>query len=492
MFFYNRNIEQVLLTEKLKAGKAMTELQFFAAELTKWETSPARKEMIDGDRYYHGDQDILKRKRTAIGKDKKPIELKMLPNNHIVDNQYAKHVDQKKNYLLGKPVTFRSDKTEYAEKVGKVLGKAFMRMLKNAGCASLNTGIAWLHPYINDKGELEFKFYSGYEILPFWKDAAHTKLDCACRLYPVETYYGTEKRVIKKVNIFKPDGLYTYFFENNTLIPDPENAKTSYLTYTKANGATKKYNWERIPLIPIKYNAQEIPLIRRGRQIQDAINLLRSDFVNNMEEDINSTVLVLKNYDGTDLEEARANLAAYRMIKVRTHESVSGGVDTLRIEVNSENYKTVLESLKSALIENMRSFDGKDDRLKGSPNQMNIQSLYMDIDLDANDMETELQAAFEEIIWFVNQHLANTGEGDFEGTDIDVIFNRDILINETEAIENCGKSSGIISDETIVAQHPWVTDPQKELEKVQSQREEEQQADPFRTVFEKGLNANEE
>ena len=54
-------------------------------------------------------------------------------------------------------------------------------------------------------------------------------------------------------------------------------------------------------------------------------------------------------------------------------------------------------------------YDAKDDRLSGNPNQMNIQSMYSDIDLDANDMETELQAAFEEILWFVNATLPISG-----------------------------------------------------------------------------------
>ena len=119
-------------------------------------------------------------------------------------------------------------------------------------------------------------------------------------------------------------------------------------------------------------------------------------------------------------------------------------------------------------------YDAKDDRLSGNPNQMNIQSMYSDIDLDANDMETELQAAFEEILWFVNSHLANTGLGDFDGEEVTVIFNRDILINETEAIANCSASVGILSDETIVGMHPWVDDQQKELERLKKQKEEAQ------------------
>ena len=120
-------------------------------------------------------------------------------------------------------------------------------------------------------------------------------------------------------------------------------------------------------------------------------------------------------------------------------------------------------------------YDAKDDRLSGNPNQMNIQSMYSDIDLDANDMETELQAAFEDVLWFVNAYLANSGYGDFEGEDVNIIFNRDILINESEAIDNCAKSVGILSDETIIGMHPWVDDVQQELERLEKQREKEKE-----------------
>lgn len=36
-------------------------------------------------------------------------------------------------------------------------------------------------------------------------------------------------------------------------------------------------------------------------------------------------------------------------------------------------------------------------------------------------------------------------------------------------------SVGILSDETIVAQHPWVDDPQKEMERLEKQREKERE-----------------
>ena len=111
--------------------------------------------------------------------------------------------------------------------------------------------------------------------------------------------------------------------------------------------------------------------------------------------------------------------------------------------------------------------------------------MYSDIDLDANDTEVELQAAFEEILWFVNTYLASKGQAVDAAENVEVIFNRDVLINETEAISNCAASVGIISDDTIVSMHPWVKDPAAELKKLEKQKEE---ADPYRAAFEMARN----
>ena len=177
------------------------------------------------------------------------------------------------------------------------------------------------------------------------------------------------------------------------------------------------------------------------------------------------------NYDGENLAEFRKNLAQFGAVKLTTVDGSPGDLRTLQVEVNSENYKSILEIFKKAIIENAMGYDAKDDRLAGNPNQMNILSMYSDIDLDANTMETEFQAAFEELIWFINAHFANIGAGNFEGQQADIIFNRDILISESEVIENCQKSVGMLSDETIIAMHPWVNDAQAELDRVKKQKE---------------------
>lgn len=466
------------------AKTAMRDIEFFERELIEFKASPVRRDMITGENYYRGDQDIIKRQRIVIGEGGKPQAVYNLPNNKLIDNQYGKMVDQKVNYLLSKPISFKSDNEEFTKKLKEIFNRKFLKLIKNIGEDSLNGGIGWLYVYIDDKGGFSFCRFKPYEVLPFWKDADHTELDCVLRIYPIQAYVGRTKKIIEKVEIYKPEGIERYILEGSTLVADVENPSSTYFKDRNGNG----YNWERLPIIAFKQNSKEIPLIKRVKSLQDALNTVRSDFMNNMQEDSRNTILVIKNYDGTDLGEFRRNLSQYGAVKVRTIDGAEGGIDTLQVEVNSSNYIAITDMLKKAIIENARGYDARDERMSNNPNQMNIQSMYSDIDLDANGTEAEYQAAFEEVLWFVKNYLKNTGQGDFLKEEVEVIFDKDQLINESEVISNCKASVGILSDETIVSQHPWVSDVTAELERIEQARkkvEEKQKEEDENSYFKK-------
>ena len=108
--------------------------------------------------------------------------------------------------------------------------------------------------------------------------------------------------------------------------------------------------------------------------------------------------------------------------------------------------------------------------MSNNPNQMNINSMYSDIDLDANEMETEFQASLEHLLTFINAYNSLTNRPLLN--DVTFIFNRDLPLNQSEIIEACKNSTGIISDETIIANHPWTLDAQEELSRVKKERNE--------------------
>jgi SPP1 family phage portal protein len=229
---------------------------------------------------------------------------------------------------------------------------------------------------------------------------------------------------------------------------------------------TEERNWERVPLIPFKFNSNCIPLLARCKNLQDAINEIVSSCKDVMEEDARNTILVLENYGGTDLAELRQNLATFSAIKVEGVDGSRGDVRTLQIEFNAENYEKVLAIFKKAMLKNCRGFDLSELK-SGSPNQMNIKSVYSDIDLDANNTETECQASMEQLIWFVNRFLNVSGD-----TDVDVIFNRDGVVNEVEINTMLFNGGMKLSQKTLVSQCSLVDDPDEELEQVKKEEQE--------------------
>ena len=453
---------------KPPTSNSNSDIKYLEKVLRKWLDSPIRKEQLLAEKYYDGDQDILKREKKVIGADGQLIKIDNVANNKLVDNIYRKLVDQKTNYSLGKPLIISTEKDEYAKLIAKVFNKNMNRKLRVLCQYAVDGGIAWLYPYYNEASEFCVEIFPAYEICPVWKDKMHTELECAMRYYSEEVFDANGGiQEVHHVDLFTTNGITHFRYQGASLIPE-DNPHTDYM-YINDRG----YNWTRLPIIPFKYNTKEIPLIRNVKSLQDALNEVLSDFQNNMQEDPRTTILVLKNYDGTNIPEFRQNLATYGVIKVTTVDGVQGGVETLKVEVNAQNYQAILMQLKRAIMENGRGFDAKEERMDGDPNQMNIESMYTDIDLDVDTLESEFQAGFEELKWFIDQYFIHNGHPDYSEEEVEFIFDRDFFINENAKIDNIMKSVGLVSDETLLEHHPLVKNKLVELQRKEAQKQAE-------------------
>lgn len=464
-------------------------LKWLELELEAWLNSKERKDQIKADEYYRGVQDILRYKRTAIGEGGDLEEITNLPNHKTTDNQYKRLVNQKANYILGKPVTIDTKNEKYKTLLEKYMNKNFMRMIKNIAVYANNGGVAYIYPYY-DSNELKFKVFKPFDIKVFYKDDEHTEIDFFWRYYTKRVRFSNGSvENIQHLEVYTLEGVRYFIYKGGVLLYDKQKGETtySYLTYTSSLGnevvEEQHLSFERMPLIPFKLNAAEQPLLKSVKSLQDGINTITTVFMNNMMEDARSTILIIMNYDGENLGEFRRNLSTYGAVKVRNTNEEKGGVDTLHIEVNAENYKVILELFKRAIIENGGGVDLKEIK-SGTPNQMNIQAMFHDIELDTNDTETEFQCSFENLLWFVNFDINYKGEGNFFNETVNVIFNRDMLQDETTIIDNLMKLKGTISDIDIINMLPFGDAHQmiKNIEE-QRQKEKEEMINDYDSVF---------
>lgn len=444
----------------VRNNAGLTEIEFVRAEFEAFLYSQKRSTIIQSRKYYEGKHNTPKHlipdengnATDATG---------TIPNHKIINNLFDDLVDQKTNYLLSKPLDVKCN-----EDVSEYFNKSFQRKLKNLGKDAYIGTIAYLHPYIDEHGNFKLKRMRPEYVIPFWHDEEHESLDAFIYFYEFTEYINTNtKERYYKVEYYKPEGVTYYVYRNNSLYLDPQKQPMPYISMNN-----RYYNWQNVPLIWFRCSSEEVPLLSKVKPLQDALNQMLSNFANVMSQDVHNTILVIKGYDGENLAKFRSELAKYGALKITSSPEFEAGVEALNIEVNAENYEIIIKLLERAIITNGRGFDAKDDRMSNNPNQMNINSMYSDIDLDANEMETEFQASLEHLLTFINAYNSLTNRPLLN--DVTFIFNRDLPLNQSEIIEACKNSSGIISDETIIANHPWTLDAQEELNRVKKERNE--------------------
>ncbi|NLY08874.1 MAG: phage portal protein [Tissierellia bacterium] len=419
--------------------------------------------MQESKDYYNYAQAIDQKERLGISRNGRPVPIANLPNNKLIDNQYALLVDKKVNYLFSKPPIVKCKEDEaYQKEVQDLYSMSFVRTLNKIALDSYLCGINWMHVFPSEDGqELHYKKIDPMDVCPIWGDKDHESLDALIHKYTVNVIEGDKVVTKQRMGFYTRESVSIFEYEEYGDLKKIEERPH----IIKGN---KGYNFKRIPFIYFKSNSLEIPLLKRVKSLQDAINTILSNFVDNVLEDPRNTILVLKNYDGEDLGGFREKLAQYGAIKVRSEDGSQGGVDTLEINVDHENYKTILQLLKEALIENGRGLDAKNDKTSTQPNELNIKSMYADIELDANATELEFQASLEYFEYFYRTIKGMDPDGPYSKVE----FRRNIMVNDQSQVEMIKSSMGIISRETLIANHPMVDDTEEELKQLDKEKKE--------------------
>lgn len=425
-------------------------------EIKEWKSSATRANMISGEKYYLNETDIRKNKSQDVD---------WKSNTKLEHGFTKKLVDQKIGYLLSKDPTIGTENEKYRKRLETVFNRKMLKSLKNIGKEAINKGIAYLYVYIDEQGALSFRKFPSEQIIPFWKDPEHTELTAFIRIYTESIYMNGKKEAIEKVEYHHSEGISYFVLDGLNLIPDVPAGVEKYHHFLIGD---KPFLWNRIPLIPFKYNEEEQPLIQSIKSLIDNYNMQAS--VNaDLLADIPKFIYKLINYGGEDLKEFLADLNRYKAVRL----DAEGDVDKLQADPQTDATEKELDRDRKSIYEFGRGVDTTDDTL-GNATGVALRYRYSDLDMDCNILESEFQASIEHLLWFVNEYFFITKQGDFRKETVNFIFNRDIIINESEVITDAKNSVGILDDKTIRENHPWYTeDVEKRLEEQKKKQEDD-------------------
>ena len=417
--------------------------------------------MTDGERYYDNEADILDRVK-YYWKDGNKVEDETAVNNKVPNNWHKVLVDQKVGYVAGRPPIIDSEDEDFTELINNYLGERFDDLLPDIVTEVSNKGKDWLHVYASPEGDFKFMEVDARQCIPVYDTEKENNLTDFLRYYQV-VVNGEERT---RVEWWTPEDV-TYYIEgesgefklDNLLEDNPQQPH-----FTKNGEGT---SWGKIPFIKFANNKKEYPDLKQYKEQIDMYDKIISDYGNDLEE-LQEAVWVLVKYGGESLAEFQHNLRHYKALNV----DEGGGAEQKTMDIPTEAKEKYLNRLEENLFLFGQGANIKTDRFGNSPSGVALQFLYSQLDIKANTLIRKFKRGIKDLCWFIAKFDQVSKSTNYDASKVSVTFNKTMIFNETEKIDNVSKSVGITSKKTARKNHPWINNVEEEEEQIQKEREE--------------------
>lgn len=481
-------MEKIDFILKEGATKNLNMKDFIKTQISEFEESDIRKGMIEGQKYYENITEIQNKQRYYIDDNQRIAASKFFSNFKLAHSIPRKLVNQKAGLLLKKNINVKEviddgqkEDPEYKKRLKKTFNDRMHKRLKYTLIEAVNKGISWWQVYIDEDGKLKVRRVNAEKIVVLWQDDEHEVVDAIIMVYKMVLYEGTEKKIVKKAEYWDLEGVRYLIYENGELINDVERleeVKDTVLKEDDGNGMVlcshfiydgQPSNWEKIPFIYWKYNGDEKPLIYYLKSLIDCYDELTSIMADTIKDAPNG-VNVVKNY-AEDIKKFNKNLQELNTIFL--DEDGDYRRENITIDINA--FKEFIELLRRDIYETGAGVDTQSEKFQTAQSGVALEELFNDLDLDCSNIETEFQSSLEYFMFFENTYLQMTTAKDYHEKEVDFVFNKTMITNEKEKIENC-KNSEDLSRKSRLAHHPWVKDVDAELEQIEAEEKAEREA----------------
>ena len=441
---------------------------------------------LKAERYYKNETDILsepKKKQERVEKDRngelvtRDIEQPMRnADNRIPFNFHGLLVNQKASYLFTEPPVFDIGADSSNKALSAFLGDKYPKVCKDLCIEASNKKTGWIHVWKSaDDGNYRYAVVPSEQIQPIWSKSLDRKLLGVLRVYHEIDGDGNEFDVYELWND-KECAAYRVL-AGGTVKEDLEIYTKFFVEINGISEVSNEYSHDlgEVPFFAFDNNNVHTDDLKNIKPLIDVYCKIFSGFVNDLE-DIQEVVFVLTNYGGVDLNEFLSDLKYYKTIKVDGDQGDGSGVSTLTIDLPVDAREKLLTATRKCIFEQGMGID-PDPQNFGNSSGVALKFLYSLLELKSGLLETEFRPSFGRFIRCVCRILGIQIKDDV----VLQTWTRTMVQNDQEAAQIAGQAVGIISNETIVRNFPWVKNVQDELDKIKEEKAAlEEGYDPFK------------
>lgn len=394
------------------------------------QTSNKKRLAKIGLRYYEGDHDIQSYKLYFYNADGKLVEDKTRSNIKISHPFFTELVDQEVQYMLsGDGYFVRSDLPELQALLNEYFNENedFTSELYEVLTGAVSKGFEYMYAYTNADGKLAFQCADSIGVVEV--RAKDTDDGCEYVIYWYIDRIDKGQKKIKRIQVWDKNQTVFYVQSDDGRIELDESQEINprpHTLYRKKNGGELYYeNFGFIPFFRLDNCRKQFSGLKPIKALIDDYDLMSCGLSNNLQ-DASEYLVVVKGFQGDNLEELMQN------IKTKKHIGVSGddggGVDFKTVEIPYEARKIKLELDETNIY---RFGMGFNSAQVGDGNITNIviKSRYALLDLKCNKLEIRLKQFLRKILKIVIQQI-NTEKGtDFQSKDVYFRFDREVMTN---------------------------------------------------------------
>ena len=406
--------------------------------------------LLELENYYNTKNKIINRTMADPAK----------PNNKIA-NPYASYItDTLTGYFVGEPITYNSNDKTLLQDLSMIFeyndeADENMELAKNASIF----GVAYEMLYFSEEDKMiRFKPLSPKEVIPIFDKSVEGNLLAVIRYY--DDYNVVEDKTYTIIEVIDAVGVSRYQSTKGS------NTLTLLENYPHYFGM--------VPVAIYKNNEEERGDFEPVISLIDAYDTMESDSVNDFAYFVDC-YLALYGFtaEAEDVQKMKEN----RILLM------DEGTSAEWLVKNSND--TTIENMKNRLDADIHKFakcpNLADKEFASNASGIAIKFKTLGTENLVAIKERKFKRGLQQRLELISMISSVLREG-FDWRAIDIVFTRNLPSNDVDIANMVNSLRDIVSDETLLAQIPFVDDVQAEIERVDKQKEKEKEQSPFFNV----------
>lgn len=400
------------------------------------------------DNYYHNKNKILSHVNYRTTVDGEQVVDNTKPNNKVA-HPYANYItDTLTGYFMGEGVTYSSLDDNALEQLLSVLeyndaADEDTELAKDMSIFGLGIELQ----YVDSDGMIRFRRIDPREVVLVYDDTLEEDLLYGIRYYP--TLDILTDKVTMNIEVYS-----TSFVRKYTA--SEELGDMAFVD-------EQPHYFGMCPISVFYNNEDELGDFESVITLIDAYDSLEADSLNDFEYFVDAYLcLTGLNADAEDIAAMKANrvilLDADSDAKWLTKSTSDTNVEDMKIRLDADIHKFA------------KVPDMSDEAFAGNASGVAIKYKTMPMENSVAIKERKFKKALQRRIELIFNILSLKGNA-FDWREIEIIFTRNLPTNDSEIAQMVSTLDGIVSDETLLAQIPFVTDVQSEIERLGEQKQ---------------------